>query len=197
MTKLRNVKMKLMETPIENQGIEDPEIRQERIVSEAKKFADILSQDIGPILDKLTNIKTCRTLTVASAKLLDSIGHHPVIRVKVGREHAGVYHYWLEDPELGVAIDFSPMSHTRSFMEESFNAPRDLLRLLATNRLVLPINSVGYQMILNVGQVEIRDKGQTIVEMGQQQRHTWNHIHLDRTPDSIKNQLEILKSLSV
>lgn len=169
-----------------------PDALKEKIIEAAYDFAETLRKDVDPMLDEHTRVKVCRTLTVAAAKLLESIGRKPVIKVRLNSS-GGVYHYFLEDPGLGVAIDFSPISHVVGFNEEKFRLPPLLQGVLARPTLVLPLDSQEYVTINGVGVVEIRVKGATSTALSKKGTFTWDHIHLDKTPDTIKEKLEALR----
>ncbi len=179
-----------MREPLEEQAREQ-EVSPIGVIGKVLSFAETVRGHIDPMLDEQTNVKTCRTLTVGTAKLLESIDHHPVIKVKINID-GGVYHYWLEDPELGITIDYSPMSHL-AVKGAAANITDSLLPKLDEKTLVLPLDSPQYREILGIGKVETRNRGKTSEEKGEQGVYTWDHIHLDKTPDAIKQQLAALK----
>ncbi|MDO8452191.1 MAG: hypothetical protein Q7S79_00400 [bacterium] len=176
----------------EPQLLEKPDPLQEKIIEAAYDFAETLRSDIDPMLDKDTNIKVCRTLTVGAAKLLESIGHKPVIKVKLNKR-GWVYHYFLEDPDLGIAMDFSPIAHRVGFTEIGFQESDEVTNLLARETLVIPLDSQEYAVLENNGTSEIREKGITDTPGGKREAYAWDHIHLDKMPQTIREKLEVLK----
>ena len=171
--------------------MEKPDVLQEKVIEAAYDFANTLRSDVDPMLDNYTSTKVCRTLTVAAAKLLESIGHKPIIKVKT-REDGAVYHYYLEDPDLGIAIDFSPSAHFEGFKQGNFVAPEVIMRHFEKPTLVLPLGSLENSIMNDFGTTEIRDRGVTRMDKGGG-ASTWDHIHMDKMPDSIREKLEALR----
>ena len=172
--------------------VEKPDSLQEKTLQAAYDFARTVKSDVDPMLSGDLNVKICRSLTLASAKMLESIGHSPVIKVRINK-FGNVYHYFLEDPELDIAIDYQPIAHQAGFVEDGAVLSDSLEKVIAREIFVLPLDSDEYKEISGVGRVEVRKEGRTAIDQKNFTRVAWSQVNLGKMPDTIREKLEALK----